>query len=100
MALRVENGATMSTAWCTASVANANPPVVSSNGNTNAILWVTGANTQGGTPALRAYEVSTGMEIYANSEPPPSVRHWVPPVVADGKVYVTGAATVSLYRAR
>jgi outer membrane protein assembly factor BamB len=100
MALRVENGATMSTAWCTASVANANPPVVSSNGNNNAILWVTGSNTQGGSPVLRAYEVSTGMEIYANTEPPPSVRHWVPPVVADGKVYVTGATTVSLYRAR
>ncbi|MFO0609156.1 MAG: PQQ-binding-like beta-propeller repeat protein [Polyangiales bacterium] len=88
------------TAWCSASVAGANPPVVSSNGNADAVLWVLGANTSGGTAALRAYEVSTGMEVYANTEPPPSVRQWVPPVIADGRLFVTGAMSVALYRVR
>lgn len=101
MALRVQGGASFSTAWCTASIANASPPVVSSNGNDDAILWVAGASTGlGGSPVLRAYEVSTGMELYANTEAPPSVRQWVPPLVVDGRVYVTGASTVTLYRTR
>jgi outer membrane protein assembly factor BamB len=101
MALRVAGGSTLSTAWCTASITGAAPPVVSSNGDNDAILWVAGASTGlGGSPALRAYEVSTGMEIYANTEAPPSVRQWVPPVVADGRVYVTGVSTISLYRTR
>ena len=100
MALRVEGGASLATAWCTASIPNAAPPVVSSNGNNDAILWAVGTNTAGGTASLRAYEVATGMEIYANAEPPTSARQWVPPVVADGRVYVTGASSIALYRAR
>lgn len=100
MALRVEGGSRLATAWCTASIPNAAPPVVSSNGNDDAILWAVGTNTAGGTASLRAYEVATGMEIYANTEPPPSARQWVPPVVADGRVYVTGASSIALYRAR
>ena len=86
-------------AWCTASVSAPNPPAVSSNGNSDGVLWVTGASTGiGNTPVLRAYEISTGMEVYGNTTPPPSVRQWVPPVVADGRVYVTGASSVYMYR--
>lgn len=96
------DGTTFTTAWCSASVAASNPPAVSSNGNNDGVLWVTGASTGlGNTPVLRAYEVSTGMEVYANNEPPPAgVRQWVPPVVADGRVYITGANSVSMYRLR
>jgi outer membrane protein assembly factor BamB len=81
-------------AWCTTSSGNSNPPVVSSNGNNDAVLWV----TTSGPSVLRAYEVSSGEEIYANTEPPPSLRQWVPPVVANGKVYLTGATSVVMYR--
>ncbi len=96
------DGSGFQTAWCTASISAANPPVVSSNGNNDAVLWVVGANTGAGTtPVLRAYEVSTGMELYGNTEAPPAgVRQWVPPVVADGRVYVTGAEGITLYRLR
>ncbi len=103
VALRLAaGGASFSTAWCTASVAASNPPAVSSNGDADAVLWVTGASTGLGlSPVLRAYEVATGMELYANAEPPPAgVRQWVPPVIADGRVYVTGATSISLYRLR
>lgn len=103
VALRLAaDGSSFTTAWCSSSVSASNPPAVSSNGNADAILWVTGASTGlGSSPVLRAYEVSTGMEIYANTEPPPGgVRQWVPPVVADGRVYVTGANTISMYRLR
>jgi hypothetical protein len=70
------------------------PPAVSSNGNNNGVLWVAGSS-----PAtLRAVDIATGMEIFADA--PPSVRQWTPVVVADGRVYVTGARTVSLYTTR
>jgi len=103
MALRVTatGGARgFTTAWCSASVAGANPPVVSSNGNADAVLWVLGASSAGGSPALRAYEVATGMEVYANTEPPGAVRQWTPPMIADGRVFVTGSTTLAMYRVR
>ena len=93
MALRV-TGTEFATAWCSATVSNPSPPAVSSNGNNDGILWVAGS-----TPAsLRAIDISTGMEIFSGA--PPSVRQWTPIVVADGRVYVTGARTVSLFTTR
>jgi outer membrane protein assembly factor BamB len=93
MALRV-SGTELTTAWCSATVSNPAAPAVSSNGNSNGILWVAGT-----TPAsLRAIDISNGMEIFAGA--PPSVRQWTPVVVADGRVYVTGSRTVSLFTTR
>jgi len=60
-------------------------------------LWVAGAGT-GAAASLRAIDAATGVEIFVDA--PPSVRQWTPVVVADGRVYVTGAATVSLYTTR
>ncbi|MDB4930134.1 MAG: hypothetical protein JWM10_2618, partial [Myxococcaceae bacterium] len=95
MALRVA-GSGFTTAWCTATISNPSPPAVSSNGNRDAILWVAGSTTTAGS--LRALDVATGMEIFADA--PPTVRQWTPVVVADGRVYVTGARTVFLYTTR
>ena len=90
MALRV-TGTALATAWCSATVSNPSPPAVSSNGNSDGILWVAGSS-----PAtLRAIDISNGMEIFTGA--PPSVRQWTPIVVADGRVYVTGSRTVSLF---
>jgi len=93
MALRV-TGTGLATAWCSATVSNPSPPAVSSNGNDNGILWVAGTSPA----SLRAIDISNGMEIFAGS--PPSVRQWTPVVVADGRVYVTGSRTVSLFTTR
>jgi len=93
MALRV-TGAGLTTAWCSATVSNPSPPAVSSNGNDNGILWVAGTSPA----SLRAIDISNGMEIFAGA--PPSVRQWTPVVVADGRVYVTGSRTVSLFTTR
>lgn len=93
MALRV-NGSALATAWCSGSVSNPSAPAVSSNGNSNGLLWVAGTS-----PAtLRAVDIATGVEVFADA--PPSVRQWTPIVVADGRVFVTGARTVSLYTTR
>jgi outer membrane protein assembly factor BamB len=93
MALRV-SGSALTTAWCSGTVSNPSPPAVSSNGNADGILWVAGT-----APAsLRAIDISNGMEIFTGA--PPSVRQWTPIVVADGRVYVTGTRTVSLFTTR
>ncbi len=94
MALRVtaEGGGRFATAWCSGSISQPSPPAISSNGNNDAVVWVAGSS-----PAtLRAYDLSNGMEIF--SDAPPSVRQWTSLVVADGRVYVTGRSSVSLYR--
>ncbi|MDB4928788.1 MAG: Ig-like, group 2 [Myxococcaceae bacterium] len=93
MALRV-SATGLTTAWCSATVSNPSPPAVSSNGNNEGILWVAGSSPA----SLRAIDISNGMEIFAGA--PPSVRQWTPIVVADGRVYVTGTRTVSLFAAR
>jgi outer membrane protein assembly factor BamB len=94
-ALRLQ-GTSLATAWCTAGLTNA-MPAVSSNGNDGGVLWVAGASA--GT--LRAYDIADGMEVYnSQAEAPSGVAQWVPPVIADGRVYVTGRTNISMYRMR
>ncbi|MBI5516510.1 MAG: PQQ-binding-like beta-propeller repeat protein [Deltaproteobacteria bacterium] len=94
-ALRLQ-GTTLAPAWCTASLTNV-MPAVSSNGNEGGVLWVAGASAA----TLRAYDIADGMEVYnSQAEAPTGVAQWVPPVVADGRVYVTGRTSVSMYRMR
>ena len=96
MALRLGLTGTSSTfapVWCTGSISNASP-AISSNGNSDGILWVSG-----GTNTLRAYNISDGTEIFAATDSP-GVRKWSPPVIADGRVYVTTAQSVTMYRTR
>lgn len=81
----------LATAWCTPSITNSTP-AVSSNGNADGVLWVAG-----GTTTLRAFRISDGMQLVNLSEAS-SVRKWVPPVIADGRVFVTGRNTVSMFR--
>ncbi|MBL8603743.1 MAG: PQQ-binding-like beta-propeller repeat protein [Myxococcales bacterium] len=94
MALRVtaEGGGRFATAWCSATVSNPSPPAISSNGNSDGVVWVAGTSPA----SLRAIEASTGMELFTDTLP--SVRQWVPVVVSGGRVYVTGRNTVSMYR--
>ncbi|MBI5518281.1 MAG: PQQ-binding-like beta-propeller repeat protein [Deltaproteobacteria bacterium] len=85
-------------AWCTGSVSNPSAPAVSSDGDRGAVLWLTGVSP----PELRAYDVSTGAEVYVSRgvDALESVRQWTPPVVTDGRVYVTQHRAVALYRLR
>ncbi len=65
-------------------------PVISSNGNTNGIIWEI-ANSG----ALNAYNATTLQLIFTNS--PGSVEHFEVPTVADGQVYVGGAGFLAIY---
>jgi outer membrane protein assembly factor BamB len=91
-------GSAFTRTWCSAGVSNPSAPTVSSNGDRDAVLWVAGTTP----PELRAYDVAEGVEVYraTGADAPPSVRQWVPPVVVEGSVYVTGSVTVLRYRLR
>jgi outer membrane protein assembly factor BamB len=83
---------TFGAAWCSAVLGPA-MPAVSSNGNADGILWVAATDST----RLRAYAIATGMEIFAAADAP-TLRRWVAPLVADGRVYATGTTTVAMYQ--
>ena len=68
-------------------------PVVSSNGNTNGIVW-TIDKTTGTLHASDATDVSK--ELYASPRLGTPIR-WVPPTVANGHVYVTASGKIIAY---
>ncbi len=103
MALRVTTtGGTIqyAPAWCTASAGNPNPPAVSSNGNRDAILWTLGAPSGSAGPGtFRAYNAADGTDLWtAAGGDIPTVRQWLPPMVADGRVYIAAGTSVQMYR--
>ncbi len=103
MALRVTvtvGSPSYTVAWCTASADNPNPPAVSSNGNADAILWALGTPTAAmPTGTFNAYSLPDGTRVYtATGTDIPAVRQWVPPVIADGRVFITGPSSLQMYR--
>ncbi len=80
-------------------------PVISSNGNTNAVLWTidSEAFTTGGSQVLQAHSAANpGTTLYSSStnssrdNPGGAVKFSVP-TVANGKVYVGSASQISVY---
>lgn len=83
-------------------------PVVSSQAGTNGIVWVIDASMNGtngatlGPAVLRAYDASTlGTAVYRSDAKPVDEADagvkFVPPVVANGKVYVAGHSSFTVY---
>jgi outer membrane protein assembly factor BamB len=68
-------------------------PVVSSNGNTNGIVWAIDKTT-GTLHASDATDVSK--ELYVSPSLGAPIR-WVPPTVANGHVYVTASGKIIAY---
>ena len=64
--------------------------VLSANGTSNAIFWLTSGRASGN---LNAYDATTLKKLYTTNMG--TVPHWFNPVVANGKVYV--GATSSLH---
>ncbi len=81
-------------------------PVISSNGNTNAILWAldtSGSNVTPQLPAvLHALDAQTAAELYNSTQAgsrdtPGNAVRFTLPTVANGKVYVGTASELDVY---
>ena len=80
-------------------------PAVSSNGTTNGILWAVQTDNylSAGNEILRAYDATNvANELYNSSQNSsrdlaPVSTKFVVPTITNGKVYVTGSGTVSVY---
>ncbi|MBI3530862.1 MAG: pyrrolo-quinoline quinone [Betaproteobacteria bacterium] len=83
-------------------------PVVSSQAGTNGVVWVVDASMNGtngaalGPAVLRAYDASSlGTAVYRSdaklADQAGDAVKFVPPVVANGKVYVAGRSSVTVY---
>ena len=63
-------------------------PVVSSNGNSNGIVWTIGFDAVTKVPTLRANDATNvSKELWVSPSLTSAVR-WVPPTVVNGHVYV------------
>ena len=80
-------------------------PAISSNGTTNGIVWAiqTDNYLSNGTEVLHAYDATNvATELYRSStnaarDVAPMATKFAVPTITDGKVYVTGSGTVSVY---
>ena len=76
-------------------------PSVSSNGAQNGIVWA--IENQGGTGVLHAYDpTNLPTELYDSNQAPNSRDHFsdnkfVPPMIANGKVYVGTTNSVAVF---
>jgi hypothetical protein len=97
VALRINpnNPPTLTVAWCASNHGWGSPIVTTTDGSSNPIVWVIGAE---GTNRLYAYNGETGETLFDGGGPDEQmtlVRHFSTPIAADGRIFV--AADSQLY---
>ena len=91
-ALRIYPGSppTFSVAWCGPASGRGSPMVTSTDGSSNAIAWLIGAE---GDERLHAFDADTGAVVFAGGgagDAMSTVQHFNTPIVAHGWIYVGG----------
>ena len=94
--LEVRPGArpTISTAWCAAMRGRGSPIVTTTDGRSNAIVWIVGAE---GDNRLHGYRGDTGEPIFAgggSNEAMSGLHHFQTLIVARDRLYVAGDSRV------
>jgi hypothetical protein len=97
VALRInpDSPPTFSVAWCASNNGWGSPIVTTTDGFSNPIVWVIGAE---GSNRLYAYDGETGETLFDGGGPDEQmtlVRHFSTPIAADGRIFV--AADSQLY---
>jgi outer membrane protein assembly factor BamB len=77
---------TVSQAWCAPLNGRGDPIVTTSDGASNPIVWITGAE---GDEQLHAYNGLTGAALYTSPALPNTIAHFSTLLVANGKLFVT-----------
>jgi len=75
----------ITTAWCGALRGAGSPMVTTTNGHSNAIVWIVGAE---GDNRLHAFRGDTGEPIFAGGETMSGVRRFQTPIAAEDRLYV------------
>ncbi len=92
---------TIAPAWCVATGGTGSPIVTTTDGSSEAVVWIPGAE---GDHELHAYDGDTGAVI-ANVAIPlpvvadasPEIRRYVPPIAAKGRIYVATDNSVAAF---
>lgn len=88
--LKISVGATpsISTAWCASSSGRGSPIVTTTDGRSNPIVWIVGAE---GDNRLRGYNGETGAPLFNGggaAEEMTGIRRFETPIAVDGHLYV------------
>jgi PQQ enzyme repeat len=96
IAMRMSPGSppSFSMAWCAHSGGMGSPISTTTDGTSNAIVWIVGAQ---GTQRLSGFDGDTGAVVYAGGGPSDvaqGVWRYSAPIVAKGRIFVAGAGAV------
>jgi outer membrane protein assembly factor BamB len=82
----------MAVVWCANSHGIGSPSITTTDGSSDALVWVHGADG-GGTGQLYAFDLATGAPVFAggtSSDVAPNVRRFTTPVPVHGRIFVAG----------
>ena len=87
---------TFAGSWCTAATGNGSPIVTTTDGRSEAIVWVVGAE---GNELLQGFDGDTGATIFAGGATPiPGARHFTAPIAAKGRIFVAADDIVVAFK--
>ncbi len=82
--------------WCTAATGGGSPIVTTTDGHSDAIVWVVGAE---GNELLQGFDGDTGATIFAGGATPiPGARHFTAPIAAKGRIFVAADNIVVAFK--
>jgi outer membrane protein assembly factor BamB len=84
----------VSQAWCAALNGRGDPIVTTSDGTSNPIVWITGAE---GDQQLHAFDGVSGAALFSSPALPNTIAHFSTLLVANGKLFVTSKNQVVAY---
>lgn len=81
-------------AWCADAAGRGSPIVTTTDGASEALVWVVGAEGDG---KLRAYHGDTGARVFTGAAVGATVRRFQSPIVSAGRIYVAADGGVRAY---
>ncbi len=90
LSVTTANPPTLVPAWCAVSGGQGSPIATTTDGTSNALLWVV---STGGTNKLLAFNGDTGVPVTNTAAAMGTVQHWTSPIVAKGRFIVGGGSS-------
>lgn len=82
-------------AWCASAPGRGSPVVTTTDGASEAVVWVVGAEADG---RLRGFDGDTGAALASAPGPGAKVRRFQSPIVSGGRIYVAVDGGIRAYR--